>query len=245
MRLAVVSDIHSNLAALREVLSDIEGQSIDKIWCLGDLVGYGPKPNSCVQLIQEHADLCIGGNHDLAVLGLMDLEHFNPDAAAAAIWTSEVLTDESREYLAPLVPFQIHGDFTLAHGSPRHPIWEYMFEPEVVHANLALMQTRLCLVGHTHWPTVWQDLGEDELPEEPIKLEPDEPFALDGRRLVLNPGSVGQPRDNDPRASYLIIDLNDCVAICRRIVYDVEETQRQMQRAGLPLRLIERLSAGW
>jgi predicted phosphodiesterase len=245
MRVAVISDIHSNLTALHAVFDDIEQMGAVAIWCLGDLVGYGPEPNACVELVRERTDLCLGGNHDLAALGKMDLEYFNPDAAVAALWTAEVLTPASREFLGALPCLLQREPFTLAHGSPRHPEWEYILTYGVARANFELLETPYCLVGHTHWPTAWRKVDGDEnsLECEPLVHGLPYPFAEDP--VILNPGSVGQPRDGDTRASYLLLDTDARTATARRVAYPIEQTQALMRVAGLPQRLIDRLAAGW
>jgi diadenosine tetraphosphatase ApaH/serine/threonine PP2A family protein phosphatase len=245
MRIAVVSDIHSNLAALEAVFADADAQGTGAIWCLGDLVGYGPDPNECVALVRERAQVCLGGNHDLAALGEMDLEYFNPDAAIAARWTADQLSDDIRTYLSGLPNALVQDAFTLAHGSPRQPVWEYVLSYGVALASFALLETRYALVGHTHWPTVWLQPAGSAHELECVPLDPADPFPLGEDLLILNPGSVGQPRDGDIRASYLILDTDDRIATVRRVPYALETTQERMREAGLPVRLIERLAVGW
>jgi predicted phosphodiesterase len=245
MRVAVISDIHSNLAALRAVLEDSEREGAEEIWCLGDLVGYGPEPNACVALIRERAGVCLGGNHDLAALGKMDLDYFNPDAAVAALWTNEVLTAASREFLAELPCLLERAPFTLAHGSPRHPEWEYVLTYGVARANFELLGTPYCLVGHTHWPTAWRKVDGDENSLECEPLRHASLYTLGDDPVILNPGSVGQPRDGDTRASYLLLDTDGLTVTARRVEYAIEQTQALMRIAGLPQRLIDRLTAGW
>ena len=204
MRVLVISDIHANLAALESVLA--AAGAYDAAWCLGDLTGYGPNPNECVALVRSLPQLmCLVGNHDKAVLGEIDLHVFNGDARAAIEWTQAQVTPETRAYLAALPAEERRGDFTLAHGSPRQPVWEYILDRYVAQENFPLIETPYCLVGHTHQPVVFHELfeGQDVIEEEPDYRAP---RPLDGERLILNPGSVGQPRDNNPEAAYAMLE---------------------------------------
>ena len=252
MRVLVVTDIHSNLAALNAVLEDAGQFDYQAVWCLGDTVGYGPEPNECVARMRESAAVCVVGNHDWAVLGGMDVEEFNHEARRAVLWTREELSPENMAWLGSLPTAPIStGDFTLTHGSPRDPIWEYILYPSVARANFEHFATTYCLVGHTHVPAayIWQ---EDEANVRAVTPSPGRPMALNetlgtgGRvRAILNPGSVGQPRDNDPRAAYAIVDTDEHTWLSRRVSYPIEITQAHMRQAGLPERLINRLSYGW
>jgi predicted phosphodiesterase len=242
MRYALISDIHANLAALMAVLDHLDVKTVDELWCLGDMVGYGPDPNECIKRLRELPHRCLAGNHDWAVLGKLDLEDFNPDARRACLWTREQLTPTSRAYLEGLEEQIVEGDFTLAHGSPRHPIWEYIIYPSHARANFAHFDTLYCFVGHSHVPVIFRDRGS-EIDIRPIELGV--PMPLGEERLIINPGSVGQPRDGDPRASYVLLDAEARTIEYRRVPYPVEETQRKMVQVGLPPRLIIRLSYGW
>jgi len=243
MRVLVISDIHANLAALESVLEDA-GQ-VDAIWCLGDVVGYGPDPNACIELLRGlNPQHWLAGNHDWAALGKLDIAEFNPLARQATLWTRQQLTPENRAFLARLPTHERAVDprFTLAHGSPRHPVWEYILDLQTAAANFAHFDTPYCLVGHTHVPMIFQQLNSRiEVP--PYLL--DREIELGEARLIINPGGVGQPRDGDPRASYLILDTDTLTITFRRVSYPIEETQARMQKAGLPPRLIYRLSYGW
>ncbi|HKU57211.1 MAG TPA: metallophosphoesterase family protein [Gaiellaceae bacterium] len=242
MRVAVVSDIHSNLHALDAVLAAIDEETPDELWCLGDLVGYGPRPNECCAAIAERADVCLAGNHDLAVQGTIDLEEFHGDAGLAATWTREVLEPEWRELLDRLKPEGAAHGVALYHGSARDPIWEYVLGDEAALATLELAGSPLVLVGHSHVALRVVQSGGDDLSGgvAPAGTE----LELAGTRAVLNPGSVGQPRDGDPRAAFLLLDLDAQHASFRRVEYDVKRTQSEMREAGLPELLAARLELG-
>ena len=242
MRVAIVSDIHSNLQALEAVLAAIDEEAPDELWCLGDLVGYGPRPNECCAAIARRVDVCLAGNHDLAVRGTIDLEEFGGDAAVAARWTRDVLTSEAQALLDRLEPQGSAHGVALYHASGRDPIWEYVLSDETALATLERAGTPLVLVGHSHVALKVVQSG-DELDGggAPAGTE----LELDGVRALLNPGSVGQPRDGDPRAAFLLLDLDARHASFRRVEYDIEQTQREMRDAGLPELLAARLTLGW
>ncbi len=241
MRVAVVSDIHSNLHALNAVLAAIEADAPDELWCLGDLVGYGPRPNECCAAIAERADVCLAGNHDLAVRGTIDVAEFGGDAAVAASWTRGVLEPEAQALLDRLEPEGAAHGVALYHGSARDPIWEYVLSDEAALATLELTASALVLVGHSHVAlSVVQSGAELHGGVAAAGKE----VELGGVRAILNPGSVGQPRDGDPRAAYLLLDLDTQHGSFRRVEYDVERTQREMRNAGLPELLAARLELG-
>ena len=239
MRIAVLSDIHANLAALDAVRADIP--AVDEVWVLGDIVGYGPRPNEVIAALQEMGARSVLGNHDGAAIGTVDPADFNPDAHAAIRWTAEALDTNARGYLAALPEVRRDGDLTAVHGSPRDPIWEYIVSTAIAAASLASFDTRWCLFGHTHYPVVFVAEGGAV---EAIPGIDGEEIALGDRRALINPGSVGQPRDGNPAASYLVLDTEAASVGHRRVSYDVGTTQRQMLEAGLPTRLAERLSYG-
>jgi predicted phosphodiesterase len=296
-RVLVISDIHANQAALESVLAAAAGR-YDSIWCLGDLVGYGPKPNECIELVREKAALCVMGNHDWAVLGRpgINVDDFNPQARQAVLWTRDELTPTNRRYLESLADIPIQPPHTqkqsilVTHASPREPVWEYILTPTVALENFMAFTERICLVGHTHKPAIyrWQyfhmpvdetdggspdsspgnsqvfaesassDLAGGPMGERPAGqgmatveyLQPrtDGPIQLatsPDLRLIVNPGSVGQPRDNDARAAYALLDLEQMTWSYTRVAYPIELTQNQMRAAKLPKRLIDRLSFGW
>jgi diadenosine tetraphosphatase ApaH/serine/threonine PP2A family protein phosphatase len=239
MRLAVLSDIHANLAALDAVRDDLP--DVDEIWACGDIVGYGPQPNQVIRRLQEMGARSVMGNHDGAALGTVDVGWFNPDAARAIAWTTEVADDNTRSYLASLPEVRREGELTAVHGSPRDPTWEYITGAQAAAENLDAFDTRLCLHGHTHVPVIFR---ADEGRMEIVPATPDESISIQGGRLLLNPGSVGQPRDGNPASSYLLLDTEAGVAEFRRVRYDIAATQALMREAGLPPRLVERLSYG-
>jgi predicted phosphodiesterase len=244
MRVLVISDIHGNLTALDTVLADA-GQDFEAVWCLGDLVGYGPNPNECIDRVRALPDLqCLVGNHDKAALGEIDLNAFNADARFAVRWTQDALAPENGAYLASLPETLEIGKFTLVHGSPRQPVWEYILDRATATQNFPYFATPYCLVGHTHGQVVFTQVSETELCEEK-RPRPGERLHLDRARRILNPGSVGQPRDGDPAAAYAIVDLEAGVWEARRIAYDIAETQARMEADGFPDRLIARLAHGW
>lgn len=228
--------------ALQAVLAAIDEDAVDEIWCLGDLVGYGPDPNPCCALVAERASLSLIGNHDLAVLGRLDIEDFSPDAATSARWTQRELDPESRAFLETLESTASRGEVGLFHASPRDPVWEYVLSPEAALAALVEAEERIVVVGHSH---VALALGLREANIEgglaPAKTERD---LDDADRWLFNPGSVGQPRDGDPRAAYLVLDLRERRATFRRVPYPVAKTQAAIRAAGLPEPLAARLEHG-
>jgi predicted phosphodiesterase len=236
---AVISDIHGNLHALESVLRSIDTESPDAVWCLGDLVGYGPQPNRCCELVAERADVCLIGNHDLGVLGRIDLEDFSPDAAAAARWTAEVLEDSPRRYLESKSSSAVLDGAELYHASPRDPVWEYVLAPEVAFLSLQATEKPLVLVGHSH---IALRFGAEELM---LALgEGGNEVDLASERWLLNPGSVGQPRDGNPSAAWLLVDFDAQRAVYHRVEYPVEKTQAEIRERGLPEALAVRLESG-
>jgi len=239
MRIAVLSDIHANLPALDAVLAATG--PVDAVWHTGDVVGYGPDPNGVVGRLIEVGAVGVRGNHDAAACGGREIEAFNPDARAAMEWTRTVLSDTTKTWLADLPLRRVEGEFTLAHGSPRDPIWEYVTTASVAGANIEILTTRHGLHGHTHVPIAWR---QDEGRVEPITPGDGSVLAIDERRLLLNPGSVGQARDGDPTASWMVLDTDADECTWHRVAYDIPAVQDAMAKVGLPARLIARLSYG-
>ena len=242
MRVAVISDVHSNLHALEAVLAEVDATGVDELWCLGDLVGYGPRPNECVALLRERAAVCLAGNHDLVVLGRIPLSTFAGEAAAAAAWTRGVLEDAARSYLGELEPLAARPGVELFHGSPRDPVWDYVLSEEAARSTFAVTSAPLVLVGHSH---VALELSDDGTAVRGEQAPAGTGVELSGAtRRLLNPGSVGQPRDGDPRAAWLVIDEDAGRAAFRRTDYPVERTQAEMRERGLPEILAARLEHG-
>jgi predicted phosphodiesterase len=242
-KVLVISDVHANLTALEAVLAD--AGKVDQVWCLGDIAGYGPDPNECIKRIQALPDLtCMMGNHDYAAIGNMPLEVFNIDAKKALLWQREMLTNASREFLRTFLQKpQVCSNVTLVHGSPRDPIWEYIMNTLVARINLDYFETSWCLVGHSHFQSVFQYHAEtDEISiQAPGSAER---YELK-ERAILNPGSVGQPRDRDPRAAYAIFHPEIKIWEPHRVAYDIKSVQKRIWNAGLPPRHAERLAGGW
>lgn len=244
MDVIVLSDIHANLEALDAVLE--HAGDWDELWFLGDIVGYGPDPEGCVARMRELGPAYwLAGNHDWAAVGRLDVSGFNPDARAAAEWTARQLDEETHELLADLEPRRDlpELDLTLVHGSPRHPIWEYVLNAVTATECFPFFDAAVCLFGHTHVPVVYEETIDGTL-RRPLTaglaIQPEE-----GARWMANPGGVGQPRDGDPRASYARLDLATRGFTLHRVAYDIETTQDKILAAGLPERLAARLSYGW
>ena len=235
MRVSVISDVHGNLAALEAVLA-AAGEGT--VWCLGDTVGYGARPNECCALVRERAAICLAGNHDLAVRGTLDLNDFAGAAGVAARWTRGVLDDASRVFLDSLESVATADRVELFHASARDPVWEYVLSDEAAAVTLALTEAPVVLVGHSHVALRISTNGVGGLAPAGTEVE------LAGARHLLNPGSVGQPRDGDPRAAWLALDLDAGTATFHRVEYDVERTQAEIRAAGLPGMLADRLVLG-
>ncbi len=242
MRALIVSDVHSNLEAFTSVIDDADRRGgFSQIWSLGDLVGYGPDPAECMNLLAEHEHLAVAGNHDLAAAGRLSVEAFNPYAAEASRWTAAHVTPDQAQALAEQ-PLKIEqGDFTLVHGSPRDPVWEYVVSQASAAVSFLHFDTNWCLLGHSHVPFLCVPY---ENTTAFINFPENSPVALGSERMLINPGSVGQPRDGDSRASYAVFDSDEGAIYHHRTEYDVAQTQRKMTAAGLPQPLIDRLSQG-
>lgn len=240
MRILVISDIHANLTALDAVLTD--AGEFDAAWCLGDLVGYGPDPNECIAKVRALPNLrCIIGNHDAAALDQIDTKTFNLEARQALEWTQKTLTETSVSFLSSLQQKIEINNVTLTHGSPRHPVWEYLMDSQTAALNFEYFSTPYCFVGHTHLPVVYT---REEKKLVVYKPTPNNKITL-SPRTIINPGSVGQPRDHDPRAAYVIYNPEENTWDYRRLTYDIPAVQTRMADAQLPERHIVRLQAGW
>ena len=242
MRVAVISDIHSNLPALEAVLADAGRSDPDQVWCLGDVVGYGAQPDACTKLVSEVVEVCLAGNHDLVVSGDLDVRYFAMSAGAAARWTVKNVDAATRDFLSGLAPLGQTQGVGLYHASPRDPVWEYVLSISQAGECLDVQQQRVCLIGHSHVACYFSRIGGGETIGEQ---------ALDGAVLemtqgewLVNPGSVGQPRDGDPRASYLMLDTVTWEASFRRVDYPIDEAAGAIIDAGLPRSLADRLYQG-
>jgi predicted phosphodiesterase len=242
MRVAIVSDIHGNRQAFEAVLDAIEASECEELWCLGDLVGYGADPDACVALARAHAAICLAGNHDLGVRGSLPLEQFSRGAALAATWTQETITQPTREYLDGLEPYNLDESVGLYHASPRDPVWEYVLSPLQAELCLDVQEQRVALIGHSHVA-----LSFCRFPGSPATGEvrsADEELDITTGEWLINPGSVGQPRDGDPRAAWLELDLDGRRATYRRTEYDIAGAGAAIRAARLPDSLAERLLYG-
>jgi predicted phosphodiesterase len=242
MRVALLSDIHANLAALEAVLADAEQARAEAFWHLGDVVGYGPEPVAVVHRLVELGAAGVLGNHDAAAVGLLATDDFNRLAAEAARWTSQQLDDESRQYLLALGPVRVDHHCTLVHGTLRDPLREYLATYMSARAHFALQETACSVVGHTHVPLLLREAPGGLV--EAIPPGEDELVAIGEDRVCVNPGGVGQPRDGDPRACYALLDTSEGTVHFRRVEYDIGRTQRLMADVGLPAPLSARLAVG-
>lgn len=243
MRYLIIADIHSNLAAFRAVLDDAGGRGgVEEVWSLGDIVGYGPEPNECIELLRQYKHVCLVGNHDWAAIGKIDTAEFNRDAAVACEWTAKQLRPENVKYIENLPLVIEKDDFTLAHGSPRQPIWEYLLSTGSATENFAFFDSPFCLVGHSHVPLVFKQNETGICSLNPLSTTVG--LVLGKNRLIINPGGVGQPRDGDPRASYAVYDSEARTVRLYRISYNISVTQARMMEHGLPMSLVMRLNHG-
>jgi diadenosine tetraphosphatase ApaH/serine/threonine PP2A family protein phosphatase len=239
MRVAVLSDIHSNLVALDAVLA--HAGPVDALWHLGDIVGYGPDPDGVVGRLAERAAVGVRGNHDAAAIGGLEIDWFNPEARAAIEWTRRAMSDATRSWLAALPERRVLEGITLVHGSPRDPIREYISDRFVAEDNLAVLESRYALHGHTHVPVAWLEGGSRV---SLLRVDDGSSLELGRTRALLNPGSVGQPRDGDPRAAYLVLDTDAGLVRWHRVPYEIAPVQAAIRAAGLPPRLADRLAVG-
>lgn len=240
MRIAVLSDIHSNLVALEAVLARIG--DVDAIWHLGDVVGYGPEPDAVVERLAGLGAIGVLGNHDVVAIGEDDASEFNPEARTAALWTRDTIATTTRDWLADLPRRREEGEYTLVHASPRDPIWEYVLSSRTADECFPAFTTRHCLHGHTHVPVAYVERAGGGV--EPTSPRDGTHLGLAGGRTLLNPGSVGQPRDGDPRASWATLDTDRAEISWHRVPYDIAATQARMRALRLPERLVTRLDVG-
>ncbi len=242
MRVAVISDIHGNRHAFEAVLDAIASSDCEELWCLGDLVGYGADPDACVELARRHAAISLAGNHDLCVIGALPLEEFSRGAALAVQWTQRTITEETRTYLEALKPTMLEEAVGLYHASPRDPVWEYVLSPLQAELCLDAQDHRVCLIGHSHVALAfWRQPGDLATGQTRAA---DERLDLGSGEWLINPGSVGQPRDGDPRAAWLELDLDGWQATYRRTEYDIAGAAGAIRAAKLPSSLAERLEYG-
>jgi len=241
-KIALLTDVHGNLPAFEAVLADVDSSCVDAIWFLGDLVGYGAQPDECVQLAARRCDLCLAGNHDLGVLDRINIGDFSPTAAKAALWTREHSSEETLAFLGGLEPSQLGGPIGVYHASPRDPIWEYVLSALQAEACMDLMPDRVGAVGHSHVALRFTRAnGEDVVGEQ---VEGGSTLDLSQGDWLVNPGSVGQPRDGDPRAAWMLLDVQGWTGEWRRVEYPIDEAARAIVDAGLPRSLGERLYLG-
>ncbi len=238
---AILSDIHGNAHALDAVLADVAARGITEWWCLGDIVGYGAFPRDTLATCLGGATRLLAGNHDLGAAGRVPITDFSDDAATAITWTADALGDDGLAALERLMPMDVDADVALYHASPRDPVWEYILTPRQAEHALVQSEAPLTFVGHTHMPAVWQLTGADGLRPWPVDAGP---VALDRGRWLVNPGSVGQPRDHDARASWAVHDPDAATVEVVRTPYDVQAAQHAIRRAGLPPGLADRLALG-
>ncbi|MDD2251697.1 MAG: metallophosphoesterase family protein [Dehalococcoidales bacterium] len=243
MRIAILADIHANLDAFIAVLRDCENRGgVEEYWFLGDVVNYGPDPAKCVEIMRRLKHCAVCGNHDLAAAGKISTRLFNPDAAAAMEWTIKQLNPQDAGFLSALEQTAVRGDFMLLHGSPRDPVWEYLISKGQAEENFSYFSSKYCFVGHSHEPLIFR-LDENGHTEY-VNFNEGIGQVIGDFRLIINPGSVGQPRDGDPRASYAILDSETSMIKLYRVTYDIGATQLKMVKANLPLRLVARLEKG-
>jgi diadenosine tetraphosphatase ApaH/serine/threonine PP2A family protein phosphatase len=242
MLIALISDVHGNLPAFETVLADVDSTEAEEIWCLGDLVGYGAQPDGCVELARERCDFCLAGNHDLVVTGEIDISDFSSSAAAAALWTREHIGSDALEFLRGLSPERRDGVVGLYHASPRDPVWEYVLSTWQADECMDLMNPRVGAVGHSH-VALWFRREEEGQTEGEVAAGGLEHDLSEGEWL-LNPGGVGQPRDGDPRAAWLLLDTERWSAQWRRVEYPIDKAAKAIEEAGLPRVLAERLYSG-
>jgi diadenosine tetraphosphatase ApaH/serine/threonine PP2A family protein phosphatase len=244
VQVAVLTDIHSNLPALEAVLAAIDEAKIERKWCLGDVVGYGAQPDQCTKLVSERCELSLVGNHDLAVTGEISTDVFSASAAAAVEWTRANADSSTIDFLKSLEPENTDHDVALYHASPRDPVWEYVLAVDQARECMAQQAARVALIGHSHVALWFSDGQGPPGSEGGGQAEDGREIDLSEQRWLLNPGSVGQPRDGDPRAAWLELDTDEWKATYRRVDYDIDRAAEAIREAGLPELLADRLYVG-
>jgi predicted phosphodiesterase len=242
MRIALLSDVHGNLPAFRTVIDDVREAGVEQTWCLGDLVGYGAEPDGCVELAGESCDVCLAGNHDLVVTGEIDIADFSSSAAAAARWTRENISAEALAFLRELAPADAEREPALYHASPRDPVWEYVLSTWQALECMDEMANRVGAVGHSHIALFFHREGDAHV--EGAVVPGGTELDISSGEWLINPGGVGQPRDGDPRAAWLLLDTDTWTAVWRRVDYPIDEAAGAIEKAGLPSVLGERLYSG-
>jgi len=242
MRIALLSDVHGNLPAFRAVVDDVRASDAEQTWCLGDLVGYGAEPDGCVELAEEACDVCLAGNHDLVVTGEIDIADFSSNAATAARWTRENISEKALAFLRELKPADAAREPALYHASPRDPVWEYVLSTWQALEIMDEMEPRVGAVGHSHVALFFHRDGDSDV--EGAVAPAGTELDLSSGEWLINPGGVGQPRDGDPRAAWLLLDTDTWTAEWRRVEYPIDEAAKAIETAGLPSVLGERLYAG-
>jgi predicted phosphodiesterase len=241
MQVAIISDVHGNLPALEAVLEDVGRSDPEEVWCLGDVVGYGADPDACASLLADYVELCLAGNHDLVVRGDLSISHFTRDARIAARWTADTISPQTLEFLKDLQPLDRSHAVDLYHGSPRDPVWEYVLSTDQARDCLDAQDKRVCMIGHSHVACYFSRNGTRT---QGVLATADTQLDLAEGDWLINPGSVGQPRDGDPRAAYLVLDTERWSATYRRVEYAVDRAADAIIKAGLPRQLAERLYVG-
>jgi len=244
LRIGAISDIHANLPALEAILEATEAAGVEELWCLGDVLGYGVEPDACARLVRERCAICLVGNHDLAVLGALDISSFSEAAAAAVEWTLANVEEETLAYLRELEPEGQREEIALFHASPRDPVWEYVLSGEQADAGMDASPRPISLIGHSHVALFFNRPAGRRDETRGAQASDGALLDLEGGEWLLNPGSVGQPRDGDPRAAWLELDTDEGTARFHRVAYDIERAATPIAKAGLPSRLAERLYTG-
>ncbi|HEY7933655.1 MAG TPA: metallophosphoesterase family protein [Solirubrobacteraceae bacterium] len=242
MKVAIISDIHANRHAFEAVLEAVAASEADEVWCLGDLVGYGADPDACVELARAHTAVCLAGNHDMAVTGELSIDEFSRGASVAAQWTQQVISADNLAFLKALQPQGQEGEIGLYHASPRDPVWEYVLSALLAELCMDFQAQRICLIGHSHVALSFVRMEGDLTTGEPQRAGCE--LDLTSGEWLLNPGSVGQPRDGDKRAAWMLLDLDRLSASFKRTEYDVAGAAAAIRAARLPDSLAERLEYG-